>query len=410
MSPAYWSILALVVAIVASCITEWNIGVMAAALAWAVGTGFGGLTAAQVMAGFPSTLFLTLAGTTLLFGQVEANGTLARIASRVTWLCRGNVGLFPIAFFFFAVLISTSGTGNISTMVVLIPMGMAIAARTGIPPILMAIMTANGVNGGNLSPFTPTGIIVRENLAKAGITGVEWKTWAVMMGTHALVAAGAFLLFGGIGLFKKRDTGTGGGTAETFETKHWLTVAIVAVWMATVMFFSAPVGLAAFAASVALMAFKLADSTEPIKKMPWNVILMIVGVTLLISVLEKTQGLDLFTEWIARISTPGTVKGVVAFITGIVSSYSSTSGVVIPAFVPIAPGLAAKLGITDPLPIAWAISIGAHLVDVSPLSTLGALSLAAAPAGTNTRSMFNQLMAWGFAMAPVGALICMVVL
>jgi Na+/H+ antiporter NhaD/arsenite permease-like protein len=409
MTPAYWSILALLVAIIASCITEWNIGVMAAALAWAVGTGFGGLTPNQVMAGFPSTLFLTLAGTTLLFGQVAANGTLERIASRVTWLCRGNVGLFPIAFFVFAILISTSGTGNISTMVVLIPMAMAVAARTGIPPILMAIMTANGVNAGNLSPFTPTGIVVKEALAKAGITGVEWKTWAVMAGVHALVAAGAFVLFGGIKLFSQRD-GDGAGLAESFETKHWLTVAIVAIWMATVMFFSAPVGLSAFAASVALTAFQLADHSDPIKKMPWNVIIMICGVTLLISVLEKTQGLDLFTDWIARISTKGTVNAVVAFITGIVSSYSSTSGVVIPTFVPIAPGLATRLGIADPLPIAWAISIGAHLVDVSPLSTLGALSLAAAPAGTDTRQMFNHLMAWGFAMAPVGALICWLLL
>jgi di/tricarboxylate transporter len=409
MTPAYWSIFALLVAIVASCITEWNIGVMAAALAWAVGTGAGGMKPEAVMAGFPSSLFLTLAGTTLLFGQVQANGTLERIASRVTWLCRGNVGLFPIAFFLFAVFISTSGTGNISTMVVLIPMAMAIAGRTGIPPLLMAIMTANGVNGGNLSPFTPTGIVVKEALAKAGIMGVEWTTWSVMLGVHALVAAGAFVLFGGIKLFKKRD-GDGTLTAMPFDTPHLLTLAIVVIWMASVMFFKAPVGLSAFAASVAMTALKLADHGASVKNMPWNVIVMIVGVTLLISVLEKTQGLDLFTDWIAKISTPNSVKAVVAFITGLVSSYSSTSGVVIPTFVPIAPGLAQRLGVADPLPIAWAISIGAHLVDVSPLSTLGALSLAAAPAGTNTRTMFNHLMAWGFAMCPVGALLCWVLL
>jgi len=409
MTPAYWSILALLVAIIASCVTEWNIGVLAASLAWAVGVHFGGLTPNQVMAGFPTTLFLTLAGTTLLFGQVASNGTLEHIASRVTWLCRGNVGLFPIAFFLFAILISTSGTGNISTMVVLAPMAMAVAGRTGIPPILMAIMTANGVNAGNLSPFTPTGIVVRESLAKAGITGVEWKTWAVMAGVHALVAAGAFVVFGGVKLFSKRD-GDGSSLAEALETKHYVTLAVVLIWMASVMYFAAPVGLSAFAASVVLTALRLADHSDPVRKMPWNVIIMICGVTMLISVLEKTQGLDLFTDWIARISTKGTVNAVVAFITGIVSSYSSTSGVVIPTFVPIAPGLATRLGIADPLPIAWAISIGAHLVDVSPLSTLGALSLAAAPEGTNTRTMFNQLMAWGFAMAPVGALICWLVL
>jgi Na+/H+ antiporter NhaD/arsenite permease-like protein len=410
MTPAYWSILALIVAIAISCVTEWNIGVLAAVLAWAVGTGFGGMKPAEVMAGFPTVLFLTLAGTTLLFSQVEANGTLHRMASRVSWLCRGNVGLFPIAFFIFAVLISTSGTGNISTMVVLAPMAMAVAGRTGIPPILMAIMTANGVNAGNLSPFTPTGIVVKDALAKAGITGVEWQTWAVMLGLQALVAAGAFLLFGGLKLLKQHDAEHDAIGAEAFEAKHWITLAVVGVWMASVMFLSAPVGLSAFAASIALTAFGLADHKDPIKRMPWAVIIMICGVTLLITVLDKTQGMELFTDWIARISTPGTVNGVVAFITGLVSSYSSTSGVVIPTFVPIASGLAARLGIDNPLPIAWAISFGAHVVDVSPLSTLGALSLAAAPEGTNTRRMFNQLMAWGFSMAPVSAVLCWLLL
>ena len=39
--------------------------------------------------------------------------------------------------------------------------------------------------------------------------------------------------------------------------------------------------------------------------------------------------------------TKSSVNGVVAFLTGIVSVYSSTSGVVLPAFLPMVPGLAA---------------------------------------------------------------------
>ena len=44
--------------------------------------------------------------------------------------------------------------------------------------------------------------------------------------------------------------------------------------------------------------------------MPWGVILMVCGVTVLIGVLEKTQGIDLFTDLLARVATPGTVTGV----------------------------------------------------------------------------------------------------
>ena len=84
-----------------------------------------------------------------------------------------------------------------------------------------------------------------------------------------------------------------------------------------------------------------ADDGEAIKRMPWRVIVMVCGVTVLIALLEKAQGIDLFVSLVAKIATPGTVTGVVAFLTGLVSVYSSTSGVVLPAFLPMVPGLAA---------------------------------------------------------------------
>ena len=71
-----------------------------------------------------------------------------------------------------------------------------------------------------------------------------------------------------------------------------------------------------------------ADDTVAIKAMPWGVILMVCGVTVLIALLEKTQGMSLFTDLLASVSSPGTVSAVVAFATGLVSVYSSTSGVV----------------------------------------------------------------------------------
>jgi hypothetical protein len=92
----------------------------------------------------------------------------------------------------------------------------------------------------------------------------------------------------------------------------------------------------------------------------------------------------------------------------VISVYSSTSGVVLPAFLPTVPGLAQHLGGIDPLPIAWAMNVGASLVDLSSLSTVGALFLAAAPAGTDTRAMFNALLAWGLSMTVVGAALCFV--
>ena len=70
------------------------------------------------------------------------------------------------------------------------------------------------------------------------------------------------------------------------------------------------------------------------------------------------------------------------------------------------PGIAARLPGTDALALAISINIGSAMVDVSPLSTLGALCIAAAPEGASKPQLFTRLMIWGFAMAFVAAGIC----
>jgi Mg2+/citrate symporter len=133
---------------------------------------------------------------------------------------------------------------------------------------------------------------------------------------------------------------------------------------------------------------------------------MVSGVTVLVGVLEKTGGMALFTDLLARLSGPDYVTGVIALVVGVVSVYSSSSGVVLPAFLPTIPGLVERLGGGSPLTIAYSINVGAHLVDVSPLSTLGALCLAVAPPNEDRVRLFRQLLAWGWSMALVGAIVC----
>ncbi len=154
-----------------------------------------------------------------------------------------------------------------------------------------------------------------------------------------------------------------------------------------------------------LVLSRAADDGEAIKRMPWRVIVMVCGVTVLIALLERAQGIDLLVSLVARFSTKDTVTGVVAFLTGIISVYSSTSGVVLPAFLPMVPGLAEQLGGASPLGIASAMNVGGHLVDVSPLSTIGALCIAGAPV-EDSRNLFNKLLAWGLSMCVVGSLLC----
>jgi hypothetical protein len=52
--------------------------------------------------------------------------------------------------------------------------------------------------------------------------------------------------------------------------------------------------------------------------------------------------------------------------------------------------------------------VAGHLVDGSPLSTIGAICVASAPEAEDRRSLFNKALYWGLSMAIVGAIICQI--
>src|ERR1043166_6457139 len=106
MNLAYLSLASLVSAIIVSCFSELNVGILSLVLAWIVGVYLGGMTLNQVIAGIPIALFLTLAGVTMLFSQAQLNGTLDRVAHRAVRVCRGNKGLIPVMFFVLAALLA----------------------------------------------------------------------------------------------------------------------------------------------------------------------------------------------------------------------------------------------------------------------------------------------------------------
>jgi Na+/H+ antiporter NhaD/arsenite permease-like protein len=408
MNIAYISLTALVVAILVSCFTELNVGILALAFAWIVGVYFAGMTLNEVIGGFPVSLFLTLSGVTLLFSQAQLNGTLDRIAHRAVRICRGNLGLIPVMFFVLGCALASVGPGNISTAALLAPMAMAVAGRAGIPAFLMIIMVGNGAQAGSLSPFAPTGVIVNGLMEKIGLAGYQWRTYWTNLLAHAVVAFGGYALFGGLKLFKADTVVTIEQNPEDvqFDSSNWITMVVIGIVVLGVLFFKVNVGMGAFTGAVILAILGAADHRESIKKMPWPVIVMVSGVTVLIALLEKTGGLDLFTAALAWMATPASITGVIAFVVGLISVYSSTSGVVLPAFLPTIPGLVTRLGGGDPIAIASSMNVGAHLVDMSPLSTTGALCLAAVSSTESVRSVFNKLLAWGLSMTVVGAILC----
>ncbi|HJR70479.1 MAG TPA: SLC13 family permease [Gammaproteobacteria bacterium] len=409
MSLGAVTLAALAVAIVLSCTSRLNVGLLALALAWIIGVYVGDLPLREVTAGFPVDLFLTLAGVTLLFSQAHVNGTLDIVAHNAMRLCRGRVGLVPIMYFALGAALASAGPGNIATTGLLAPMAMATALKMRMSPFLMAIMVGNGCNSGSLSPLAPTGIIVTGLMERIGLPGLQLETWAYNLLAHTIVAFAGYFLFGGLRLLARTDRVEGEAEpAQRLDLHQVLTLVMIALLIVGVIVGGFNIGMAAFAGAVVLSLLRAADDAEAIKRMPWGTILMVCGVTVLIGLLEKTGGMQILTNLLSSVATQATIVPFLAAVIGLISAYSSTSGVVLPAFLPTAPGIVENLGGGSVLGIASTMNVAGHLVDVSPLSTIGALCIASVPAGDMSRRLFNQLLAWGMSMTVVGAAICWV--
>ena len=418
MSLAVISLSALILALALSSISSINVGFLAIVLAWLVGVYAGGMTVDQVIAGFPSSLFLTLVGLTLLFAMAQVNGTLDRITYKAVRRVAATPGAIPFVFFVLTSVLAAIGPGHIAACALMAPLAMAAAGRYGIPPFLMAIMIANGASSGSLSPIAPTGVVVEGITTKIGLGDVRWAIYLNNFVAHVAIAWTAYLALGGWRLLRKQGLPAEAGSREgdpaaaglhenaPLDWKQWLTCAVIAALIASVIFLKLNVGLAAFAGAVILTLLRAADETAAVKTMPWGVIMMVSGVTLLVTMVDKSGGMALFADFLSRLATPATATAVAAFFSGVISLYSSTIGVVLPALLPTVPDLISKIGGGDPLALVSSMIVGGHLVDVSPLSTLGALCLAAAPPGTNERRLFTELLVWGISMTVVAAIVC----
>jgi di/tricarboxylate transporter len=233
---------------------------------------------------------------------------------------------------------------------------------------------------------------------------METRLFAWNLFAHALLAFGGYFLLGGWRLFRQ-GTERHPEAVPVLERRHWLTLLVMAMLVTAAVAARVHVGLAAFAASTLLALLGAASIEDGIRKCPWGVLLMVCGVTVLIALIERNGAMELFTGLLARFSTRDSVTAVMAFLTGLISTYSSTSGVILPAFLPTVPQLAQRLG-ANPEAIALSIGVGAHLVDVSPLSTIGALCIASLPPSEDSRALFNRLLAWGLSMTVAGPVVC----
>ena len=415
MSIAFISLISLVLSIIIVCFKpKMNAGVIAIAMAFVIGIFGAKLPMKSIISGFPTDLFLMLISICLLFNMAGQNGTLEKLSKFFIKSVKGNPKLFPLLFFFMTFLLSAIGPGNIAATALMAPIGMAVASRASISSLLMAIMICTGANAGAFSPVSPTGIIGIGLMNKIGVNGPDMAMTVFMASAaiQSLSAISAYFIFKGYTATKTKSLEDFllKQSVDKFDKKQILTLMAIIILVISVIFFKIQISLVAFSLVVFLSFMGTADEEKSIKNIPWGIILLVTGITILIGVMEKTGGLNMATVMIAKISSGKTINSVLAFITGVVSAYSSSSGVVMPAFIPLIPGIIFKLGTGNILEMIIAVAVGSHMVDVSPLSTLGALTIASADEKVDKTKLFRNLLIWGLSMAVIGAFLAFVFL
>ncbi|MDN5344046.1 MAG: hypothetical protein PWQ18_157, partial [Clostridia bacterium] len=257
------SLIALIIAIIISVTTSLNIGTLAMGLSLLVGYYIGGQKIDAILKGYPTSLFIMLAGVTYLFAIAQVNGTLEKITKYAVKAVRGNVALLPIVFFFVAFGLSAMGPGQITISALMAAPAMLLAEEVGISPLLMALVVGNGAQAGAMSPIAPPGIITAGLTQKMGLTGVSGVLWLNMFIGHVAVAIIAYVLFGGLKLLRVKDSGQRqtlmNMQVEPFTQQQITTIIGIAVLIIGALFFKLDIGFGAFLIGAVLSLLKVAD-------------------------------------------------------------------------------------------------------------------------------------------------------
>jgi hypothetical protein len=144
---------------------------------------------------------------------------------------------------------------------------------------------------------------------------------------------------------------------------------VIAALVLAVVVFQANVGFAALAGAIALTLMRAADERASVAAMPWSVIMMVTGITVLVALLEKSGGMDLFTQFSGAVHDAGGVHRCRGILHRGRVDLQQHDGRVLPALLPTIPGLIQHVGGGDPMALLSSMTVGGHLVDVSPLST-----------------------------------------
>ncbi len=396
MSLSVVAFLVLVVAFTWGSVTAVNAGLIAIVAAYAVGVLLAGLTVAQVTAQFPANLFFILLGATLLFSIVRVTGTIDLLAAWAERLSQGKRVRVPVLMFALTAVLATAGAFTPAAVAIVAPVALALGARFGISALAMGLVIVQGANAGAFSPVNPFGVVANDMLARANASGDSLALYLYCFLFNAVVAAVAYVL---VQWWASRSAGAEAAAAAAgpvdvegrappsavsvpagepagLDAIRALSLLGIASLLVLTLGFGLDVGVAALFASLVLIAIRPGIQKPALAGVPWSAILLVTGIVTYVGVLEEIGAIAELQASIATLGSSSVATLVTSYVVGFVSAFASTTGT-LGAITPVVVPLATDPLLT-PLGVVTTIAIASSVVDVSPMSTSGALLMASA--------------------------------
>jgi Na+/H+ antiporter NhaD/arsenite permease-like protein len=445
MSLAIIAFLVLVAAFAIGSFTKINAGLLATVAAFGVGTLLAGMSIKDVIGQFPAGLFFILVGATLLFAIVRINGTIDLLAYWAERLAGDRKILVPILMFLLTAALASAGAFTPAAIAIVAPVGLALGMRFGISTLAMGLVIVQGANAGAFSPVNPFGVLANKMLDGAGASDGSFKLYAYCFVFNAILAAIAYVLVQAIMKRRaakadahpsadeadaaKHDGGaaapagssvsvpSGPGTAVLTAPAHTsvaagittrtgpekvaatpmriLTLVGIGALLELTTVLGMDVGVASLIIATVLIVLDSGVQKPAVESMPWSAIILVTGIVTYVGMLEEMGALKELEAGIAGLGNSSLAALITSYVVAIVSAFASTTGtlgVISPVVVPIAMD-----PLLTPIGVITAIAISSSVVDVSPMSTSGALLMASAQP-KDERMFFRALLLWAIAM------------
>ena len=445
----HWiSILPLAAMFIVATALPINMGVLAFVGAFLVGTLAAGMSAKAIMAGFPAELFLTLAGITYLFALAQNNGTIDWLVRLAVRAVRGRIAAIPWIMFLVAALLTSFGAVSPAAVAIIAPIALGFAARHGINPLMMGLMVIHGAQAGGFSPMSIYGGITNKIVAKAGLPLSEITTMLASFGVNFAVSLGLFIALGGLQLMRRGRVADDGelapippvaraqggaqvfGDAEaasygegrrvaaskssmlgqvqtqTFKNTgpHQVITALGLLLLAVLtLAYKLDIGFVSITIGLVLSLMQPRLQKSALGQVSWPEIMLIVGVSTYVGVMEKMGTIDYVGHSVANLTSPLMAALLLCFVGAVVSAFASSTAVLgslIPLGVPFLTGDNSSMAIG----FIAAMAVSSTIVDVSPFSTNGALVLANAK-GMDRDRFFRLLLLYGVAVTVIAPVV-----